>query len=156
MKRFKILITGVLLTSSLIASTNYKKQGDIIEAIETGLIWEDTIASGVNKHSLNEARKYCQNLILDGKDDWRLPSYIELMSLSDYGKEGYEEARPQFNAIFENISSGYYWSLTKKNTFTGTNQIKYREEPLALYFSSVPTYENDRTGKASARCVREK
>lgn len=64
----------------------------VVVDIVTGLVWQKVVPSkyagcaASTDCSLSEARSYCQNLYLDGKDDWRLPSYIELESLVDETK----------------------------------------------------------------------
>jgi hypothetical protein len=57
---------------------------DTVQDQVTGLEWQKQ-PDGVERPAV-DARIYCENLVLDGKDDWRLPSRIEFMSIYDMTK----------------------------------------------------------------------
>jgi hypothetical protein len=69
-----------------------KKIGDGIH--NTGLIVINCAETGI-------AAKICFNLVLNGYDDWFLPSYDELGKLT------------QYNAIFGGLSEVGYWSSSE-------------------------------------------
>ncbi len=48
----------------------------------TGLVWQRDMTDAT--FNLFQAREQCAGLTLDGHDDWRLPSRIELTSIIDY------------------------------------------------------------------------
>ena len=77
----------------------------------TGLEWQDDYSDNndsVKKASWENAETYCNALSLDGKDDWRLPSIEELESMVNSA-----HIDPAANtAIFQYITSDYYWSST--------------------------------------------
>ncbi len=54
--------------------------GTVIDA-NTGLIWQQ--AQNNTRATLQEARHACSDLVLAGKDDWRLPTIQELFSIAD-------------------------------------------------------------------------
>jgi hypothetical protein len=76
--------------------------------IVTGLMWQQVPSAS---HSWSEAGTYCGSLMLASHADWRLPSYIELISLVDYG--------PSFPAInatyFPGTARDIFWSSSKFN-----------------------------------------
>jgi len=56
-----------------------------------------------------ESLGYCSDLILDGHQDWRLPSVKELNSIVDYGSV----TVPQINLIvFTSTNAARYWSAS--------------------------------------------
>jgi hypothetical protein len=60
--------------------------------------WQDTL-------------KYCSDLTLDGKTDWRLPNARELQSIAHYGAYA-----PSINTTyFLNTTSYYYWTSSTYN-----------------------------------------
>jgi len=73
----------------------------------TGLMWQKgTVCDRVR---WEEAIRYCENLSLDGYDDWRLPNINELLSLVDYNSY-----MPTIDILFfpDTLSSDFYWSST--------------------------------------------
>lgn len=44
-------------------------------------MWQDNVVG--NKKSWEDAVDYCQDLTLSGYDDWRLPNFNELYSITD-------------------------------------------------------------------------
>lgn len=70
-----------------------------------GLMWQD----GVNifQGGWDEARHYCENLNFAGYNDWRLPTRLELLSITDDSRYN-----PAINKIFKNVESWRYWSST--------------------------------------------
>jgi len=89
-------ITGTLLMA------NSSKQDD-----KTGLIWQDN--KEILDHSLNydDAKQYCQNLDIDGFNDWRLPTLREYYTIVDLTQD-----RPALKNGFEIRDDGRYWTVT--------------------------------------------
>ncbi|KPK16583.1 MAG: hypothetical protein AMJ62_05140 [Myxococcales bacterium SG8_38] len=64
---------------SAIRPTAYRIDGEVVVDEVTGLIWQREIDE--QTRATAEAIAYCDSLILQGRDDWRLPERIELVSL---------------------------------------------------------------------------
>ncbi len=77
----------------------------------TGLEWE---ASPLNQEFAqgSDAATYCQNLVLDSKSDWRVPSARELSTLLDPAN-----ATNLLPSSFDYVFGAYYWSSTFKAGF---------------------------------------
>jgi len=77
----------------------------------TGFMWaKDANAAGLK--TWDGALAYCNDLILGGHDDWRLPNVKELLSLVDFGKN--DPALPGGHP-FDNVQAGllaFYGSST--------------------------------------------
>jgi hypothetical protein len=75
----------------------------------TGLMWQKVQATA--QLSWSDARTHCATLTLAGHTDWRLASYIELISLVDYGP-----AFPAINSTyFPGTQRDIFWSATPVN-----------------------------------------
>jgi hypothetical protein len=126
-------------------SDNY--DGTVTDNV-TGLMWQQTLPTA--KLAWSAARNHCATLMLSGYADWRLPSYIELVSLVDYGA-----AIPWKNAAvnatyFPGTPQDYFWSSTP-----------FAAKPTALTpaawfvdFTSGSTQEDILTDMNWPRCVR--
>lgn len=116
------------------------------------------------KYTWEEAKSYCENLILADHDDWTLPDWDELRSLvvcsngvdvplSDYPDHPYycgdgndlEYAVPTIDGSFES-HAWYYWSRTESSPYTA----------WALHFGVGGAKTSiDRNAGVWVRCVRE-
>ncbi|MCR5323106.1 MAG: DUF1566 domain-containing protein [Lachnospiraceae bacterium] len=93
----------------------FKKEGDVIHDINTGLYWEfksgdaAAVNSGSRRFSFADAAdvhiRELNEAAFGGYDDWRVPNKDELRSIFDYGKE--ESVIPE---IFGCCPVGDYWT----------------------------------------------
>jgi len=91
---------------------SYKDNGDgTITDANTGLMWQQVPSS--EDFTWQEAVDYCENLELDGYDDWRMPSCKELYSISNFGS-----GWPYLNTTYFNLASG---KVTKDEQFWSSN-----------------------------------
>jgi len=70
----------------------------------TKLQWQDRYPNNggeVKSGSFLEAKKYCANLELANKQDWRVPTQAELLSIADASRTGGSE--PAIKKIFEKV-----------------------------------------------------
>ena len=86
--------------------TGFVDNGDgTLTDIQTGLMWQQ---ADPGELKWEEAKLYCENLVLGKYNDWRLPTMEELTTLVDYGKSS-----PPINlACFPEFIEGRYWSST--------------------------------------------
>lgn len=65
---------------------SYSDNGNgTVTDLNTGLQWQQT--PDFERMSFDEAKEYCENLVLGGYDDWRLPTIKELYSLAYFNGE---------------------------------------------------------------------
>ena len=57
---------------------------EVVRDSKTNLEWQNQALNKTETKSWQKAIDYCEGLILDGKNDWRLPNINELLSLADY------------------------------------------------------------------------
>ena len=81
---------------------------------DTGLMWQQAAAPDVM--GWQDALSYCENLVLAGHGDWRLPNIKELASLADLGRYNPAIDTGHFPDTVYTPSS-YYWTST---TYAGT------------------------------------
>jgi ribosomal protein L40E len=108
---------------------------------DTGLIWQDDDDAGLIIKDWKEAEYYCNNLLLAGKSDWRLPLKTELESISDTSNT------PAIKDGFFNASPTHYWASPIKvgSTFA-----------WHIYFGAGGgSYYEAMRNLNSVRCVRE-
>ena len=83
----------------------------IVEDRATGLIWQ----RGDSGTALGweQALAYCEDLTLDGEDDWRLPNAKELQSIVDYTRAPTVTSSAAIDPLFEVTEiESYYWTST--------------------------------------------
>ena len=122
----------------------------------TGLVWQDEPYTQNEKTGYDEntnngkvgdweySKSYCENLTLDGYEDWRLPNIFELTTLIDNTKS----EKPYVMDGIRNIDSGHYWSSTTSAEDTSN----------AWNFNFHSGYDDwlYKTNKYYVRCVRGK
>jgi len=115
--------------------------GVVYKDSATGLIWQDNNDAKSIKKDWNGARRYCGNLILMGKTDWRLPSVTELSGIVDIKRN-----RPAIKKGFYNVSNSNYWS--------NTSNVSDDLQAFDVYFLSGYVSDDSKTTKHNVRCVR--
>ena len=62
---------------------NFRDNGDgTVSDLNTGLTWQKTPSQ--TRRSWSQANSYCNNLVLAGKSDWRMPNIKELLSIAAF------------------------------------------------------------------------
>jgi hypothetical protein len=122
----------------------------------TGLLWQKespprTFTWGCVSDP-GTAQAYCATLTLAGHNDWRLPTYIELVSLLDYSRPAVDSqgGAPALNTTYfnpGNASDGVFWS--------NTHQVEspFGSAPWAVDFYGASPTVYPGAPHFSARCV---
>ena len=151
----KVLVCGILLASSLssyeividqtlkLSPFSRDNSKEVVIDTKRKLMWQDDESVKNVKKDWQGAIEYCKNLNFAGFDDWRLPSRMELLGITDKTKSD-----PAIQDGFQNVVSGYYWSSSP--------------DVLVSFFAWRVTFRNgydDGSGGKSAslyvRCVRD-
>jgi hypothetical protein len=106
----------------------------------TKLLWQKS-ALGIER-TWSQAQAYCEQLSLEGNDDWRLPTIEELVTIIDY-----TASTPAISTeIFGEQTVNHYWSSTK--------HVNQPDFGWTVYgpFGRVQTNATDFPG--FVRCVR--
>ena len=106
-----ILCVTILSPVTAGADDRFVDNGDgTVTDTKTDLMWAQTDNMGhINWH---DARLYCENFILRGYDNWRMPTIEELQTLFDDSLKGYETICGQKvrSAPQVELSCGFVWS----------------------------------------------
>ena len=149
-----MLKISLLLTLLVVVSFGFQKDTDkaeknllrdnskeVVKDSAAGLMFQDDSGAKSVKKNWEDAKKYCQDLILGGHDDWSLPTISELESIRDYDK--YE---PAVKKGFENISPGDYWTLSPNTSRS--------EHVWIVHFEYGVSKLGNKGVKRNIRCVR--
>jgi hypothetical protein len=120
--------------------TAYTWDDDTVTDGVTGLVWQRVVSGFLV--NWGPAKSLCEDLVLGGWDDWRLPTVVELRSIVDHTR-----GNPAINSdAFPNAAAGVYWSASPPaygNTVAWCVAIGYG-------YSSLNNVNNF----ARVRCVR--
>ncbi len=105
----------------------------------TGLMWQQ---GKPDKMKWENALEYCENLRLGGKNDWRLPTIKELVSIVKEGK-----LDPAIDTkYFPNTASSWYWS--------SSTDASDPEDAWHMGFLYGYVKHNTKSNTYYVRCVR--
>lgn len=106
-----------------------------------GLVWQDNNDAINVKKNWEDANIYCENLTLDGENDWRLPSIKELQTIV-----AIKQNDPAILTSFKYVVSSYYWSSSEN--------VSDSYSAWGVFFDSGMTASNYKSNENHARCVR--
>jgi len=140
--------TSFLILIGLISLSHaeFSRQNGIITDSITKLEWQDDYSDNqeeIPKMAWQNAIKYCENLVIDSKSDWRLPNINELVSIV------YDRiTRPSIVKVFENTVSSSYWS--------STSRVNYNNRAWYVTFETGGRGNESKNYMKYVRCVRDK
>jgi len=141
MKKIILIIFGI----DILLSAHFIRTNGIVKDTRTHLEWQDnynSTADKITKYSWMNAISYCENLVIDGKSDWRLPNKKELVTIIDY-----KIYNPSINSTFQKSFPGNYWSSTSVYP-------QHLKAWTVYFYAGFMSPEYNKTSSFSVRCVR--
>lgn len=110
----------------------------------TNLEWQDNADTKNITRNWIDAKNYCENLVIEGKNDWRLPNIKELQSIIDI-----KRFRPAIKDNFKNVKPAIYWSSSV--VVDNSNRFAW-----CVFISDGGTNDHKKSSSAYVRCVRDR
>lgn len=143
----KIILLTVGITFLLNAEFTRNVNGVVTDS-NTTLEWQDSYigTDSMKKSTWHSALLYCEGLLLDGRNDWRLPNMNELMSLVDHSK-----FQSKIDQVFENYDDrdsydDVFWS--------SSTYITHPEKAWGVGFAHGEDRKYVKNKRYFVRCVR--
>jgi len=136
----KIVLFIVLIFSTLTA-IEYEKSANIVSDKKHKLMWQDDEEVLEYLETYISAEVYCDNLILNGYIDWRVPSLNEMIYILDVSE------KRAINKKFQYVKSDFYGT---KSSFV--------EDDFYLWgidFKTGIIKQGEKTKESYTRCVRD-
>jgi hypothetical protein len=133
-------------TTGTKAAPSYMPSQETVHDAVTNLTWQrnlpSTYAGCTAFCTWDKAKAYCDALVLEGADDWRLPTMIELVSILDDNT-----VMPSIDAeVFPNTPSENFWSASPNAG--DPNQA------WGVGFAAFQVLPRAKTDNLRVRCVR--
>ncbi len=145
---------GSSAPSLYIASKNPKQ---VFLDKHTGLMWRDDKRPPWYSGTYNGSKPFCNDLVLAGYDDWRIPSIKELVTLIDYSKKnswlrGYKNS---YRTMIKNEFKGLQILPGKSDNFmSSTLNSKGQYLGLSYRYGSISSYNTKKSKLSRIICVR--
>ncbi len=142
--RNSMLITAVILITPVFCSVShaigpYQAGAKTLVDLGTGLEWQKSDKGTL--HTWQSALSHCEQLSLNGENDWRVPNIRELKSLVDYNRY-YPAVDPAISC-----QSSIYWSAT---TVANDSHLS----AWTIFFGNGDDIWKLKTERHHVRCVR--
>ena len=137
----KIVVLSMLGVSLLMAS--FVNLGDSVSDSVNNLQWQDNVAVEEKELRYTEAKSYCEALVLNRCDDWRLPTVYELQSTVDLTR--YDPA----------LQRGFHFGLSE-NYWSSTPYADEKDRAWFINFKSGSVEHSRHSYAFYTRCVRDK
>ena len=139
----KILFLALCVVSTVFGANGVHRdsaKGIVIDT-RTGLVWQDDAAAASTTATWANAITTCENLVLGGYSDWRLPNINELKSIRDMSRSS-----PAIDTAFVNTAADYYWSSTSSAAETTS--------AWSVHFNASHVITGPKSASFYVRCVR--
>jgi len=137
----RYFIITCIFIASLTANDFEKRVKSVIDK-STNIMWQDDKEVTQYLENITFAKLYCEELVLNGYIDWKLPSIKQLQSILDVTQKA-----PTINQEFKYSSKNNYWS----NTSFVTDEQNY----WSVDFKTGITSNAEETNTYNVRCIRE-
>ena len=114
---------------------------NVVADKKTGLMWQDDSDAKSIQKNWEGAKNYCNNLTLQGHDDWFLPTAEQLLTITD--KNRYS---PSIKSEFKNVTSSGYWSSSP--------DVSDSKSAWYVYFNRGDSSYYGKTNEHYVRCAR--
>ena len=141
MKRYMILSFMILLTHSTVFANETNRNSVVLDK-KNSIYWQDNLFSEKSSEDWDDAVEYCNKLVLNTMNKWRLPTFNELLSIVDYTR-----VDPAINPVFDYVNEGTYWTSVD---FSATVSRAW-----TIDFRTGKTYYSYKTTNHSVRCVKD-
>ena len=141
MKRYMILFFMILLTHSTVFANETNRNSVVLDK-KNSIYWQDNLFSEKSSEDWDDAVEYCNKLVLNTMNKWRLPTFNELLSIVDYTR-----VDPAINPVFDYVNEGTYWTSVD---FSATVSRAW-----TIDFRTGKTYYSYKTTNHSVRCVKD-
>ncbi|HEY3448645.1 MAG TPA: DUF1566 domain-containing protein [Myxococcales bacterium] len=119
---------------------HYTTTADTVRDEVTGLLWQRH--SPPDSYDWWGSLAYCEGLVLAGRDDWSLPSRVELTTILDVGR-----FNPTFDpAVFADEPADFYWSASP---------AMFSSLAFGVRFDQGFVYDHDPKVSGRVRCVAD-
>ncbi len=138
----KSLILSFILITVLFG--DFVKDGNVVRNDNNNLVYSDDVEVS---DSWSDAINYCETLVLDGEDDWRLPNVKELLFIIGGYPQRDVTMPNKLNGAFTNKPvTVNYWSSTTNKSST--------DEAYLVNAMNGTLLTNTKTNTNSVICVR--
>ena len=136
----KYILLIICVFSSLQA-LEYEKSNNIVIDKQNNLMWQDNDEVTEYLETAITAKVYCENIVLNGYIDWRVPTINEMINIIDVNEK---------NAINKNFK------FIKPNLYsTNSSFIEDDEFLWAVDFKTGAITTDEKTDENYIRCVRD-
>jgi len=135
------IVLFVMLGFTFLVADLHKVENSVVDSTQQ-LVWQDSHDVEKKAFLYEEAKEYCNALILDKQDTWRLPTVYELQSIVDLTQ--YDPA----------LQRGFHFGLSK-NYWSSTLYADDKTRAWFVNFKSGSMEHSRHSYDFYVRCVRK-
>ena len=121
---------------------SFVKSGEVVYDKANHLVWQDDVSVEEKELKYNEAKDYCAALVIEDKDNWRVPNIYELRSIVDFTR--YKPA----------LQRGFHFGLSE-NYWSSTPYADDKDRAWFVNFKSGSVEHSRHSYDFYVRCVRD-